>query len=242
VALLVREARYGAGLPELVARLGERAEAIESEAGRMDALVVLREPQTWLLDRDWLSSARERVAAAVSAFHRAQPLQPGAAKSDLAARELPGAPSFVADAVLRGEPRLAVEGDLVRLASHRAQFREDESTALARIEAAFRDAGLAVPSLAEVLAGCGVDPARARALLQILLRERRLVRVGEDLVFHESAVGALRELLSRHKGERFSVPQFKDWTGVSRKYAIPLLEFLDRERATRRDGGERIVL
>ena len=54
--------------------------------------------------------------------------------------------------------------------------------------------------------------------------------------------GELRELLARHKGERFRVPEFKEWTGISRKYAIPLLEFLDREKITRREGDERVVI
>jgi selenocysteine-specific elongation factor len=60
-------------------------------------------------------------------------------------------------------------------------------------------------------------------------------------VFHISAVDALKSLLSQHKGQRFSVGEFKEWTGISRKYAIPLLEWLDRERLTRRDGDQRIV-
>jgi selenocysteine-specific elongation factor len=55
-------------------------------------------------------------------------------------------------------------------------------------------------------------------------------------------LGTLRALLAQRKGSRFSVPEFKDWTGVSRKYAIPLLEFLDRERVTRREGDERVVV
>jgi selenocysteine-specific elongation factor len=56
------------------------------------------------------------------------------------------------------------------------------------------------------------------------------------------ALGRLREQLVLRRGERFSVPTFKDWTGVSRKYAIPLLEYLDREHVTRREGDERIVI
>jgi selenocysteine-specific elongation factor len=53
---------------------------------------------------------------------------------------------------------------------------------------------------------------------------------------------ALRTLLAQRKGQQFAVPEFKDWTGISRKYAIPLLEYLDRERVTRRDGNSRVVL
>jgi len=68
------------------------------------------------------------------------------------------------------------------------------------------------------------------------------VRVSMELVFHASAIEGLKTLLAAKKGQRFNVGDFKDWTGASRKYAIPLLEFLDRERVTRRDGDDRIVL
>ena len=96
--------------------------------------------------------------------------------------------------------------------------------------------------LPEVLAKSGVEAARARSLLQILLREKRLVRISDDLVFHQSAIEKLRAMLAERKGSRFGVPSFKEWTGVSRKYAIPLLEYLDREKGTRREGDERVVL
>ena len=75
-----------------------------------------------------------------------------------------------------------------------------------------------------------------------MLREAKLVRVSEDLVLHAPALAALRASLGPRKGERFGVAQFKEWTGVSRKYAIPLLEYLDREHVTRREGDERVVV
>jgi selenocysteine-specific elongation factor len=99
-----------------------------------------------------------------------------------------------------------------------------------------------VPALPDVLAKSGVEAARARSLLQILLREKRLIRVTDDLVFHHTAMAKLRAMLASHQGARFNVGMFKDWTGISRKYAIPLLEYLDRERVTRRDGDERVLL
>ena len=114
--------------------------------------------------------------------------------------------------------------------------------ASAKIESAFRAGGLAVPSMQEVLGKSGVETSRARSILQLLLRDKRLIRVNDELVFHCSALQSLRQLLAQKKGQKFAVPEFKDWTGVSRKYAIPLLEFLDRERITRRDGDTRIVI
>ena len=66
--------------------------------------------------------------------------------------------------------------------------------------------------------------------------------MNDDLVFHRSAIDKLRDLLAPRKSQRFNVSAFKEWTGISRKYAIPLLEFLDREHVTRREGDERLVL
>jgi selenocysteine-specific elongation factor len=81
--------------------------------------------------------------------------------------------------------------------------------------------------------------------LQILLREKNLIRVSPELIFHRQALGQLKEQLSSYKkakGDRISVPAFKELTGVTRKYAIPLLEYLDREHVTRRVGEERVIL
>src|SRR5262249_36115890 len=101
-----------------------------------------------------------------------------------------------------------------------------------------------VPGVDEVLGKVTVERDRAQKILQILLRERVLVRVNEGLVFHRQALENLKALLAEQKkrSDRLTVPQFKDLTGVSRKYAIPLLEFLDREHITRRAGDERIIL
>ena len=102
--------------------------------------------------------------------------------------------------------------------------------------------GLAAPAWKDVLAKSGVEPARARTLLEMLLREKRLLRIADDLVFHRSAIDGLRQMLAARKAQRFNVAAFKEWTGISRKYAIPLLEHLDRERITRREGDQRVVL
>jgi selenocysteine-specific elongation factor len=114
-----------------------------------------------------------------------------------------------------------------------------------QIENAFSSAGLAVPSVKDVLAKLAVESKRAEKLLQILLREKILIRVTPDLIFHRDALAQLRDQLLVHKnmkGERLGVLAFKELTGITRKYAIPLLEYLDRERVTRRAGDERVIL
>ena len=131
---------------------------------------------------------------------------------------------------------------MVHLSSHRLALKTDEEEALRRIESAFGQAGLSVPGMREVLESSGIDATRARSLLQILFRQGRLVKVSDELIFHPEALVRLRLLLAVKKGQRFTVSEFKDWTSISRKYAIPLLEHLDREHVTRREGDQRVVL
>jgi selenocysteine-specific elongation factor len=102
-----------------------------------------------------------------------------------------------------------------------------------------------VPALKEVIAGLPVDKTRAQKIVTLLLRDRVLVKLSDDLVFHQQALASLRIMLAGHKAsgqKTIDVGKFKDMTGVSRKYAIPLLEFLDRERVTRREGDVRVIL
>ena len=121
----------------------------------------------------------------------------------------------------------------------------EEAQAKEVIEREFERAGLAVPTFATVLEKVPVEAPRAQKILQILLREKVLIRITEDLVFHRAAVAQLRDLVVKYKqknGTRLPVPAFKELTGVTRKYAIPLLEYLDREHVTRRVGDERVIL
>jgi selenocysteine-specific elongation factor len=241
VALLVTESKYGMSVADLVARTGLLAAEIH-KIGESAEFVYLADPHAWLASRTWTEQQIAKFREILKDFHRRNPLQPGLAKEELRSRELAGAPPFLLDVLLARAKDVIAEGDVVRLASHRVAFKQDEEEALEKMEALFRQGGLAVPATPEVLAKSGVETARARSLLQILLRNRKLIRVGEDLIYHAFAVDGLRQMLASRKGVRFSVAEFKDWTGVSRKYAIPLLEFLDREKLTRREGEARIVL
>jgi selenocysteine-specific elongation factor len=235
VALLVAESKYGTGIDDLVARTGLRASEIVTPPG------VLRLPENWLVHQTWLNQTSDHFRELLKIFHKNNPLQGGVPKEELRSRELPGAPAFLLEALIARTKDIVAEGELLRLASHRVALKQDEEAAVEKIETLFRHGALSVPATSEVLAKSGVEPARARSLLQILLKSGKLVRVGDDLIYHASAIESLRQMLAPRKATRFSVADFKDWTGVSRKYAIPLLEFLDRQRVTRREGDARIV-
>jgi selenocysteine-specific elongation factor len=101
-----------------------------------------------------------------------------------------------------------------------------------------------VPSLQEVLAGLKIDKVRAKKIVTLLLRDKVLTKVSDELVFHRTALDDLRKRVAEHKAKSatIDVATFKDLIGVSRKYAIPLLEYLDRERVTKRVGDARQIL
>ncbi len=190
----------------------------------------------------------ERVREDVEAYHRANPLAEGISKEELRIRvaRIAGPAMFrAALAELTAAGHIAIAGDTVKRAGREISLAPEEAKAKEQIEQAFAQAGLTVPSMKEVLEKLPVEAARAQKIVQILLREQVLVRVTVELVFHRTALERVRRLLADYKkqrGERMSVPAFKELTGITRKYAIPLLEHLDRERVTRRVGDERVIL
>ncbi|MBL0156019.1 MAG: selenocysteine-specific translation elongation factor [Bryobacterales bacterium] len=232
LALFAAEDDAGATLAALTARTGSAPAAILAAAPEA-GLVPLKDR---LVPRASIERGIVQLRAALAAFHKQNPLLPGMPRASAPL------PAFLLEATLSAGKDLVAEGELLRLASHRLQLKAEEDEAATKMEALFRDGGLSVPALNEVLANSGLDANRSRNLLQLLLREGRLVRVSPELIFHREAIQRLRELLAAHKGESFAVPEFKEWTGISRKYAIPLLEFLDRERLTRREKERRLVL
>jgi selenocysteine-specific elongation factor len=187
------------------------------------------------------------VRKTIEDFHAANPLLPGIPKQELRGR-LKNSRGEIFQAALDDlldARSIVLSGDLVQRAGREIALSPEETRAKELIEREFADSGLTVPSFATVLAKLPVESRRAQKILQILLREKVLVKVAEDLIFHQMAVAKLREMLAKYRkerGPRLPIGAFKEITGVSRKYAIPLLEYLDREHLTRRVGDERVIL
>jgi len=192
-----------------------------------------------------VSALRHAVPETLASFHKKNQLVPGMGKEALreAFHLRPEVFAAVLELLLR-EKKIEVAGDLVRLPGHGVVMKDDEAESKKKIEQAFADAGLKVPALQEVLAGLKVDRSRAQKIMTLLLRERNLVKISDELVFHRGALEELRRLMlaQKAKSSRMDIALFKEITGVSRKYAIPLLEYLDRERVTRRVGDAREIL
>lgn len=241
----------------LVARCGWHTAAVIELAGRLQSekkALLLGTPAAIVAHTGYFKTIAAATLATLERLHKANPLLAGFAKEDLrdrVAQALPGgdpAPSLALfHAVLQHlvtNRRLEMRGETVLIAGQGIQMSPEEIRAKEAIEKAFESCGLKTPAAAEVLAGLQVDRGRAEKILQILLREKVLVKVADGLIFHRAALEELRRVMAaqRSKSHRIGVPAFKELTGVTRKYAIPLLEYLDRERVTRRSGDERIIL
>lgn len=235
---------------DLIARTGWLAKECREAALALRAAnqaVFLQENPLVVAEAARLSRLRGEAIKLLERFHKENPLLPGISKEALRSRVLSSAHPQIADAVFRQlveQSQIVVSGETVRLTAHKIVLKEEEEQSKRQIARAFEQAGLMVPAVKEVLSKLSIERQRAEKILQILLQEGVLLRVSEDLVFHAEAIGKLRRLLAQYKvkSNRITVGAFKDLTQVSRKYAIPLLEYLDREHVTRRAGDERILL
>ncbi len=140
--------------------------------------------------------------------------------------------------------RVDVRGDAASLPGRTAEQPAALSGSAARVERMYRDAGLAAPIVSEAAERIRMTAQELRAVLTALLRSGTLVRMGSDaLLVHVEALNKLTaELRAKHQGRSFDVAWFKGYTGLTRKHAIPLLEYLDGTRVTRNVGGTRVVI
>ena len=244
-ARIGRRGPHAISLSQVVAETGWRTEFIAAKlAGALEKGTVRRIADT-LVSASSFAHLMSSLSNQVSEFHKKNPLVAGISKEELRDKLQVSAEIFSSaiDALVR-EKKLEVAGELVHLPGRGVVMKDDEAESKQIIEQAFLSAGLRVPSLREVLAGLKVDKVRAQKIVTLLLREKALVKISDDLVFHHSALTDLRHKIAALKSTspKIDVARFKDLTGVSRKYAIPLLEYLDRERVTRRIGDERVIL
>lgn len=255
IALLVEMAgEHGMSHAETAARSGSPDETIKRAADAMTktrrAVIAAQNPLL-LVSRTAFEELAKRVRTLLKEFHQRSPLESGMGREEIREKIFAHLSQEIFRAAIaslaeRGE--VVAEKDLLRLSSHRVALSAEEQGAKDHLAALFAEAGLQPMSLEAAITKAGpqfgIDAGRAQRFAQMLINSGELVRVAE-LIFHRSALDGLRETLQKFKTERgakLDVGAFKDLTGISRKYAIPLLEYLDRQRVTRRSGDEREIL
>jgi selenocysteine-specific elongation factor len=206
---------------------------------------ILAVDREWYLHRDASDRLRTQTLGLLEAFHRENPLRSGISREELRSRVGQAQERVFGQLLttLESDGVVKSDRDQVRLATHSIRLSADQDRLVKGLEADFRNAAAAPPSPEEALARYGVKGSEKNELFQILVAERTLVRVKESLFFHTEALRSIQEqlvALLRQKKE-IGPADFKDLFGVSRKYAIPLMEYFDAQRVTMRVGERRVL-
>ena len=206
---------------------------------------VLAVDRDWFIHADSHTRVRQLALAALAAFHRANPMRPGMSREELRGKAGNAEDKLFAHVLvaLDAEGVVRVERDKVRLATHEVRLSDEQRRVVERLEADFRGAEAAPPSPQEALGRAGVAGDEEHDLFQVLVEGKRLVRVKESLFFHTDALEAIQDKLVALLRERKEIgpADIKDLLGISRKYAIPLLEYFDGRRVTQRVGERRVL-
>jgi selenocysteine-specific elongation factor len=245
LALLQQAGVAGLDAGTLAARLTVPVEEVAARLGSHRELLAFGREPVWYVARAALDEAAAAAAEALRRFHVDNPLRPGMPREELRRRVLGRAPEGAFEHVLAGLERAGTAragADVVALAGHQVRLSGPEQDARTALAEAARAAGLEGVEL-ERLASTRTPRPLLERVSKVLLDGGELRRVGGALV----DAGALDQLKARVRerwppGSRVDVGAFKEMTGLSRKFTIPLLEYLDRERVTRRSGNDRLVL
>lgn len=241
----------GRSAQDLALRLGERPERI---VPRLEALTrdgkLLEIPESHGHDHRWIAPrayarVKKRAQRVLGAYFEKDRLALGIPKAEAIRRILPGRAAELAGVYfpwLEKQNVLAVEGDVVNLPGREVELSDEESSLSKAVLERYRQAGLEPPAPSDVTVGLSAKPQIVEGVIRHLTDRGDLVRLPGGLLIAASAVEELKRDLQAEGWKEFDVGRFKDRFGLSRKWAIPLLEHLDSTNVTRRIGDKRMLV
>ncbi|HMQ04980.1 MAG TPA: selenocysteine-specific translation elongation factor [Pyrinomonadaceae bacterium] len=245
--------KSGSGLSSIQARTGFSSGILRAEIAALKAQGSIIELTGTFLSSDAFRGLKAAVIKAVVEHHEIEPHSRGISRETIKDKVFTRLPPEVLKGVigpLEAEGLIVNENDIVRSSAHSRELSGDEAVFVERIISALRAAMVAPPKVEEVLAKAGiglkVTPAHAQKLLTVCANGGKIVRVSSEFAFSRDSIDALitqlRERAPQLPNRLIDVPAFKELAGVSRKYAIPLLEYFDRVGITKRAGDKRIIV
>ncbi len=218
-----------------------------SELADKGNLVMIPAPSPILVLAETVESLKKETLERISDFHEKNPLQKGIPREELRKRIYDRLPAEVFRhclEVLVENRKVTLEKETVSLFGREVQLSAEGQGLKERIEDLYIKSGFQPPSFSELQAAVNEDIEEVRRIFYWMLKEQILVKISEDFVYHRSTLDSIKEKIKSRfaPGMKFSVADFKEILDLTRKHSIPLLEYLDREKFTRRQGNERILL
>lgn len=205
------------------------------------------------LSRTIFDNLAKKTVQTIQSHHQAEPLSRGILRETLREKTFPHLPVEIFKKTLqvlaeRGE--ISAEKDIVRIASYSQNLSVHDKQIMENLQRIYAVAKLEVPTLENALLdaikGTKSTPQQARKIFQLLLESGEIVKITNDFYFSTKVISELVGKLKNHAAQisdrLIDVPTFKDLAGISRKYAIPLLEYFDQIKITRRAGDKRLIL
>jgi selenocysteine-specific elongation factor len=230
---------------QLKTNLPERQleQILQGMLSRQAVLQIDKEKRSYI-DRNVFETLQKTIHDDLSAYHQANPLKAGMPKEELKSR-LPAVVdiklfTLVLNHMIKAKA-LALQEELVHLTDHRVSLRVDQQSLRAKILEIYLHGDITPPYFKEVIDELKAPPEQARQVLALLGDEGHLIKIKEDLYYHQQPLNRLKAQLIDYllKNEEISTPQFKDMTGASRKFVIALIEYFDNIQLTIRIGDLR---
>jgi selenocysteine-specific elongation factor len=247
---LVAEAVQRSGLtpiapPALALQLGMPAEEVRThlESLKQRGELVALEGET-VLHRHRLDAAEHQVASTLAEYHAAQPLRTGMSREELRSRlsrQMEPKSFTMVLGRLEAEGRVIAEGGRVRLADHAPRYTPEQQAIVEALESGLLKDPFNAPFYEDLRAAASLPPKPAQEIWDALIDNGVVVRISADVFLHRQAVDQAIERVRAYLKEhgQMTAAQFRDMLGTSRKYAVPLMEYLDAQRVTRRLGDVR---
>ena len=240
----------GAPLKELVKRTGILEESIKQIADNLakeGAVVSIPGEKTIYMIKESFDELKVRIEEELNTFHKKNPILVGIAKEELKRKTSRGMSHNLFDALLSdmsANRKIKIDGALIKHSRHAIKLGKEEQQIKAYLEGRFRKAGLNPPDVKQVLSLEAFARDLMEKILQLLLKKGQLIKIKKELIVHKESMEALKEKLGKYAQNKsiITIADFKSLTGLTRKNAIPLLEYLDRNKITRREGNERRIL
>jgi selenocysteine-specific elongation factor len=250
IRLLVESSLYsGLSLEEMVNRSGMSGKRIEAGLGALlsggAVLQVVKEPRIFL-GRESFAALKQKLAGELQSYLAENPMQEGIGKEELKSR-IPkrSDPRFFGPllASMEKDGSALSDREIVRLPGRKAGVTQDQAGLQAMLEEALRKGGGEPPTIKELCDALGCSEKQLLDHANLLCREGRAAKVKGDVFYAPGALSEIREKLIAYLKEKKEItpPEFRDLTGLSRKFMIPLLEFFDQEKLTIRMGDKRVL-
>ncbi len=238
---------------DLQSRTGWRKEILQNSIKENLEKKSIIAAENFFIARTPFENLKSKTVAEIENFHRREPLAKGILRETLREKIFARIPPEIFKTVLenlQAERKIAAEKDFVRMSLHNLELSADEKTARERIGKIYQNAKLEVPKLDDVLLEAAkktkLSKEHSRKILQLLLNSSEIVKITDEFYFAKTEIDELvrklKAFAETSADKLIDVSKFKEIAGISRKYAIPLLEYFDREKITRRAGDKRLIL